>query len=70
MLASLLVLSVLIITLVYLLGFRLGADKRSGRLLELQRHSRQAEREIQALTRSAFVVMAERAMRDGDGGRR
>jgi hypothetical protein len=58
----LLVLSVgLIVTLTYLLGFRLGGQSWITEAQRVRAEAAEAERQLHDLTRSAFVAMAEEA---------
>lgn len=58
----LLILSLLVlVTVVFLLGFRLGSDHWQAELARVRLEAAQAERRLHDLTRQAFVAMAERA---------
>jgi hypothetical protein len=53
----------LLMMVVYLLGFRLGGDHGLGELHRVRMEAAQAERQLHSLTRQAFVAMAEEAQR-------
>jgi len=52
-----------LITVVYLLGFRLGGDHGRVELHRVRMEAAHAERQLHDLTRQAFVSMAEQAQR-------
>jgi hypothetical protein len=59
-----LVLSVaLVVALTYLLGFRLGGQSWMSGAQRVRAEAAAAERQMQDLTRSAFIAMAEEAQR-------
>jgi hypothetical protein len=53
----------LIVTLTYLLGFRLGGQSWISEAQRVRAEAAAAERQLHDLTRSAFVAMAEEAER-------
>jgi hypothetical protein len=53
----------LIVTLTYLLGFRLGGQSWISEAQRVRAEAAAAERQLHDLTRSAFVAMAEAAER-------
>lgn len=53
----------LIVTLTYLLGFRLGGQSWISETQRVRAEAAAAERQLHDLTRSAFVAMAEEAER-------
>lgn len=53
---------VLLIVLLYVLGFRLGSNASREELLDVRLEARRAERELTDLTRQAFITMAEHAL--------
>ena len=53
----------MIVTLTYLLGFRLGGQSWISEAQRVRAAAAAAERQLHALTRSAFVAMAEEAER-------
>ena len=59
----------LIVTLTYLLGFRLGAQSWISEAQRVRAEAAAAERQLHDLTRSAFVAMAEEAERRRFGNR-
>jgi hypothetical protein len=65
----LLVSVVLVITLTYLLGFRLGGQSWISETQRVRAEAAAAERQLHDLTRSAFVAMAEEAERRRLGDR-
>ncbi len=70
-LAIFLLLSVsLIITLTYLLGFRLGGQSWIAEAQRVRAEAAVAERQLHDLTRAAFVAMAEQAEQRTTGRRR
>ena len=54
-----LVLVALLVTTVYLLGFKLGGDHGQQELARVRLESAHAERQLHELTRGAFEAMAE-----------
>lgn len=60
------VLSVFLVTVVYLLGFRLGGTSWLSELTRVRAEAAQAERQLHDLTRQAFVAMAEEVERRRD----
>ena len=59
--------SVLVImTLFFLLGFRLGGQSWIAEAQRVRAEAAAAERQLHDLTRSAFVAMAEEVQRRGD----
>jgi hypothetical protein len=52
-----------IVTLTYLLGFRLGGQSWISEAQRVRAEAAAAERQLHDLTRSAFVAMAEEAER-------
>lgn len=59
----------LIVTLTYLLGFRLGGQSWISEAQRVRAEAAAAERQLHDLTRSAFVAMAEEAERRRFGNR-
>ena len=59
----------LIVTLIYLLGFRLGGQSWISEAQRVRAEATAAERPLHDLTRSAFVAMAEEAERRRFGNR-
>ncbi len=59
----------LIVTLTYLLGFRLGGQSWISEAQRVRAEAAAAERQLHDLTRSAFVAMAEEAERRRREGR-
>ncbi len=53
----------MIVTLTYLLGFRLGGQSWISEAQRVRAEAAAAERQLHDLTRSAFVAMAEEAER-------
>jgi hypothetical protein len=53
----------MIVTLTYLLGFRLGGQSWISEAQRVRAEAAAAERQLHDLTRSAFVAMAEEADR-------
>lgn len=53
----------LLVSVTYLLGFRLGGDHWQSELSRVRMEAAQAERQLHDLTRQAFVAMAEEAER-------
>jgi hypothetical protein len=51
----------MVLTLTYLLGFRLGGDSWLGELQRVRAEAAAAQRQLHELTRSAIVAMAEEA---------
>jgi hypothetical protein len=60
---ALAVASLLLVAVVYLLGFRLGGDHWLSELARVRAEAAQAARRLHDLTREAFVAMAEHAER-------
>jgi hypothetical protein len=55
------VMAVILVALVFILGFRLGGDHWQARLTQVRLEAARAERELHDLTRNAFVAMTEAA---------
>ena len=53
----------LVVTLTYLLGFRLGGEHWLGGVQRVRAEAAAAERQLHDLTRQAFVAMTEEAER-------
>ena len=61
----LLVLTLVVLSLAFLLGFRLGGDHWQSELTRVRLESGQAERQLHDLTRQAFVAMTKHAEQRG-----
>jgi Tfp pilus assembly protein PilX len=62
------VMALLVLGLVFLLGFRLGGEHWQDRLSEVRLDAARAERQLHDLTRDAFVSMSEAAQRSRPSG--
>jgi hypothetical protein len=54
-----LVLVVMLVTVVFLLGFRLGGDPTERELLRVRMHAQHARRQLSDITRQAFVALTD-----------
>jgi hypothetical protein len=59
LLIALLVVTALLVSVIYVLGFRLGGDHWQSELARVRMDAAHAERRLHDLTRQAFVAMAE-----------
>ena len=58
-----LVLLTMLVTTLFLLGFRIGGEHWREQVLQVRQEGAQASRQMHELTRQAFVAMAEEAER-------
>lgn len=66
LLVALMLTGLLLVIVVYVLGFRLGGDSGMTQVQRVRMEAAQAERHLHDLTRQAFIAMAEEAQRRQD----
>lgn len=64
-----LILLTMLVTSLFLLGFRIGGEYWQEQVLQVRHEGAQASRQMHELTRQAFVAMADEANRQRKGGR-